>query len=230
MPKISMPKSSPSLDMTPMVDLAFLLVTFFMLTASFREPEPVQVDSPSSISEKMIPNQHFMILIDEKSRVFLDVSPAPMKELLYATVYSLFNKDKVAPGDQVKNFGQSASIGMPWKMVPEYLSKTGEERAEIEQTGIPYDTTKPIEDWELFKWAKAAVKITVADLKEKTPPGTKVDYSKRIKFAIKGDGRSKYNEIMKAVRVYRELGITEFQMITNYEDDPEARKLKGQTK
>ncbi|MFM1898639.1 MAG: hypothetical protein RL577_879, partial [Bacteroidota bacterium] len=35
MPKVKMPKSSPSLDMTPMVDLAFLLVTFFMLTSSF---------------------------------------------------------------------------------------------------------------------------------------------------------------------------------------------------
>jgi len=46
MPKIKMPKSNPSLDMTPMVDLAFLLVTFFMLTASARVSEPVVVDTP----------------------------------------------------------------------------------------------------------------------------------------------------------------------------------------
>ena len=55
MPKIKMPKGTPSIDMTPMVDLAFLLVTFFMLTASFRNAEPVTVETPSSISYKIIP-------------------------------------------------------------------------------------------------------------------------------------------------------------------------------
>ena len=55
MPKIKAPKGSPSIDMTPMVDLAFLLVTFFMLSASFRSSEPVDVDVPTSISDKIIP-------------------------------------------------------------------------------------------------------------------------------------------------------------------------------
>ena len=50
MPKIKIPKSSPSIDMTPMVDLAFLLVTFFMLAASFRASEPVTVNPVSAIN------------------------------------------------------------------------------------------------------------------------------------------------------------------------------------
>jgi len=74
MPKIKIPKKSPSLDMTPMVDLAFLLVTFFMLTTKFRPDEPVVVDQPSSVSEIPLPDKGvIMLTIDNKGRVFFNV-------------------------------------------------------------------------------------------------------------------------------------------------------------
>ncbi len=38
MPKIKLPNKSPHIDMTPMVDLFSLLLTFFMLTATFEAP------------------------------------------------------------------------------------------------------------------------------------------------------------------------------------------------
>ena len=71
MAKIKISKSNPSLDMTPMVDLAFLLVTFFMLTATSRVTEPVVVDTPSSTSSKLLPENVMLISIDEKGRPFL---------------------------------------------------------------------------------------------------------------------------------------------------------------
>jgi len=74
MPKIKAPKGSPSIDMTPMVDLAFLLVTFFMLSASFRSSEPVDVDIPTSISDKIIPENVLLITIDPGGRVFFNMS------------------------------------------------------------------------------------------------------------------------------------------------------------
>ena len=64
MAKIKMPKGTPSLDMTPMVDLAFLLVTFFMLAASFRSNEPVDVTIPSSIGDKEVPEKTLIMVIN----------------------------------------------------------------------------------------------------------------------------------------------------------------------
>ena len=63
MPKPKMQKSAPSLDMTRMVDLGLLLVTFFILTAKFRPNEPVLVDTPSSTSELLLPEQIMLVTI-----------------------------------------------------------------------------------------------------------------------------------------------------------------------
>lgn len=39
-------KMSVHLDMTPMVDLAFLLLTFFMLTTTFSKPQTMEINMP----------------------------------------------------------------------------------------------------------------------------------------------------------------------------------------
>ena len=65
---------STRVDLTAMVDLAFLLVTFFMLTTKFRPEEPVMVDTPSSVAEIKLPDRDIMMLIiDSEGRIFYDV-------------------------------------------------------------------------------------------------------------------------------------------------------------
>ena len=67
-----MKRRGPTLDMTAMVDVAFLLLTFFMLTAQFREPEPIPIVLPSSNTLIKLPASNIlMITVSEAEQVFV---------------------------------------------------------------------------------------------------------------------------------------------------------------
>jgi len=50
------------IDMTPFVDVAFLLLIFFMTTTSFKPPDPIQVQLPSSHVEIQVPESDVIVL------------------------------------------------------------------------------------------------------------------------------------------------------------------------
>ncbi|HEY0655180.1 MAG TPA: biopolymer transporter ExbD [Chryseosolibacter sp.] len=47
--KVRAKKASTKIDMTPMVDLAFLLLTFFILTTTFNKPKTMEVNMPDKV-------------------------------------------------------------------------------------------------------------------------------------------------------------------------------------
>ncbi len=50
--KVRAKKASTKIDMTPMVDLAFLLLTFFMLTTTFNKPQTMEITMPEKPKEE----------------------------------------------------------------------------------------------------------------------------------------------------------------------------------
>ncbi|MCA9751953.1 MAG: biopolymer transporter ExbD [Gemmatimonadetes bacterium] len=59
-------------DMTPLVDVAFLLLIFFMSTTSFRPPEEVSVRLPLSRSEIRVPDTNRIIItVDRAGQVYI---------------------------------------------------------------------------------------------------------------------------------------------------------------
>lgn len=84
MPKVKVPRKSTRIDMTAMCDVAFLLLTFFMLTSNFVAKEPIVVAVPSSISEIKIPETDIAtVLIDKSGKVFFGLdAQQDRKELL----------------------------------------------------------------------------------------------------------------------------------------------------
>ena len=81
------------IDMTPMVDVAFLLLIFFMSTTQFKPPERIAVKLPLSTSELHVPETNTIVLtVNREGRFFIsseratDIQEVPREELINALV------------------------------------------------------------------------------------------------------------------------------------------------
>jgi biopolymer transport protein ExbD len=225
MPKIKIPKSSPSIDMTPMVDLAFLLVTFFMLAANFRENEPVTVETPSSISDKIIPENVLLVTIDAGGRAFLNLShPEAKREMLQ----NMSAKYKIAlTEEQVEQFTFIQSFGCSMQELSNYINMSGEERKRFETQAIPYDSTgtagNQLKDW-IYFGNMAALNTGKTKYEEAKMNGLDPDPSDfKPKFTLKVDNKALYVHAQKVIDVFRDLKLNNLNFITSQEQPPAAK-------
>jgi biopolymer transport protein ExbD len=98
MPKVKIKRKVPSVDMTAMVDVAFLLLTFFILTTKFRPTEAVAVDTPSSISQVKLPaTELFLITVAQDGRVFVGVGDKNTRLDIYERMVQSFGLTATLP-------------------------------------------------------------------------------------------------------------------------------------
>lgn len=219
MPKIKMPKSTPSIDMTPMVDLAFLLVTFFMLAASFRSSEPVDVDTPSSISDIIIPENVVMVTIDKGGRVFFNMSDIEARREL---VTGMVAKYKVpVTEEQIEKFTFMSSFGCTMAELPAYIDMSADERKMFNTKGIPLDSTNnQLKDW-IFYGNIAAVNSGKTAYEEAKLKGQNPEVNDfKPKFILKVDGDALYVHAQNVIDVFRDLNLNNLNFITSLEQAP----------
>lgn len=217
MPKIKMPKNSPELDMTPMVDLAFLLVTFFMLTAQFRAEEPVIVTIPSSQMQTPIPDKDVLtVTVDSVGRVFMNIDN---KEIRSELLKMMGGKYQVSfTEEEIKRFSLMQSFGGPMNQMKDIINAEESERAKIyaSNKGIPVDsakaTTNQLKDWINFS------RLASAQFYQRQGFDKPKDYNK-LRCAIKGDGRSDYIAVKEVIGTFqlKEIGINKFNLLTSLE-------------
>jgi biopolymer transport protein ExbD len=149
MSKVKMHRATPSIDMTPMVDLAFLLVTFFMLTATATPDEPVQVSIPTSVSEMPIPERDMIVItISKDSKVFFTVDGQFTRAKMLEEMGKLYNVS--FSEDETHDFAVLTSFGIPIQTLKQFLALSREERKQVTQPGIPVDSlNNQLKDWVL---------------------------------------------------------------------------------
>jgi biopolymer transport protein ExbD len=111
MPKFKPKRTGVRIDMTPLVDVAFLLLTFFMLTTQFRPQEEVTIILPSSHSEFKLPESDVMTInIAPDGRLFLGLDSQIMRRRLFGAENELKASVLVEKGELANLLIQARTI------------------------------------------------------------------------------------------------------------------------
>jgi len=205
MPSVKIKKHAPDNDMTPFVDVAFLILSFFMLATKFKPEEPVEVTTPNSVSSQALPEKDaFMVSIDKEGRVFVSMDNPQARQLLISNLNTTRNLG-LTPAE-IKNFINAPSVGVPFNQLKSLLSLDPEaestKNALKAQPGIPCaDST----GGELYYWVRDAL----------------VAYSgKKLNLLIKSDNNTKYPAFKDVLNAFKKNDQNKFLLVTSPEDAP----------
>jgi biopolymer transport protein ExbD len=222
MANVKMPKGAPTIDMTPMVDLAFLLVTFFMLAANFRSNEPVDVNVPSSIGDEEVPEKTLVLVtVDKGGRLFFNVAgDSSVRAKVLTNMISKYkvNLDK----EQFDEYLKITSIGCSMQELKPYLSTDGDGRKKFQTLGIPADSlNNQLKDWinfanlAMLEYGKAEFQKAKADEKPNEPVKPE-DF--KPKFVLKVEGQAEYIRAKMAIETFRDLNLNNLNFVTSLEN------------
>lgn len=210
MPKVKLPRKSTNIDMTAMCDVAFLLLSFFILTTKFKPAEALAVVTPNSVSAKIAPQKDVVLItIDKGGKVYFSVSDVNSgeKKTILETVNSSRNLGLTPTEITAFSKNPTAYIGVPFSQLKSYLSKTADEMKGVALPGIPtLDSTNN----ELVEWMRAA---------QTAFAGTKME------LLVKGDNDAKYPAFKSVIDAFKKNDLLKFQMITNPEGVPVGSEL-----
>ena len=196
MGRFKVKKQDTFIDMTPMSDVMVLLLTFFMLTATFVKEEPIKVNTPGSVSEVKIPESNLLtIFIEKNGKVFMTMdSPATLRKL--ANAMNEKGSLNLSP-QQVETFAQAPTFGTPLNTIAGWLETDNRNELLIksQEAGIPCDSLNN----ELKTWVSTA--------REACGEG--------MGIAIKADKSTSYAVIKKVMDTLRDIDEARYKLITS---------------
>lgn len=209
MPKVKIPRKSTNTDMTPFVDVAFLILSFFIMATRFKPPEPVEITAPNSVSAQPLPeNNAVMISIDKDNRVYFTIMSKSDESLARATVEEAAKARGVTfTPQQLSSYRSGNLLGMPFAKLGALLSLPPNEQMKVKQEGIPVlDSANN----ELTYWIAGAKQAFAGQ---------------PLKYLIKGDGASKYPTFKAVVDALKKNDEQKYNLVTMPEEAPHGTDL-----
>jgi len=196
--------------MTPFVDVAFLILSFFIMATKFKPPQPVEITTPSSVSaDKLKEQDAVMIEMDKTGRVFMTVNTErseddELKKQLVKSVSDARNLGLTQR--EIDNYAKNTTIGVPFNQVKSFLGMDQEGRNKA-LVGIPVTDSA---DNQLATWVANAIHTF---------------QGRKLNFLIKGDNDSKYPTFKGVIDALRRNEIFKYQLVTDPEGVPVGTDL-----
>jgi len=199
MPKIHVKKQQPRVDMTPMVDTFCVVLTFLMLTAQMRQPEPVDVDTPFSISETPVPDfDQMTFLLGTDGKVFMNFDNGPDTILKFRPkiLTEMGNRYGIEfTEEELRTFEKyPSSIGVPMQNMKEFLSHDDMNIRKALQVGIPIDSA----DNQLSMWILYARQV-----------------NPNVRACVRGDSQTSFALVEQILDILQERNVNRFNLVTS---------------
>ena len=183
-------------DMTAMCDVAFLLLTFFILTTEFKQPDVEDIVTPSSISKsKLTEGDNTMtISVTKDGRYYFSPTNNPSQRV--ELLEKMGEKYNITFTEQEKTaFQNTQFVGVPVAQLKAFLQLPEDQRKKYKGS-IPMDSANT----QLVEWVQNNAKI-----------------NREAKLAVKGDGGASYDKLKVLFEGLRDIEFYKFVLVTTEE-------------
>lgn len=201
MARAKVKRASTTIDMTAMCDVSFLLLTFFILTATARQPDPLEVDTPASVTQVKVPDENLGIIsVGDGGKVFFGVKGRDIRGRMLELMSEKYSIPFTA--EEKERFTIMESFGVPMGNLKQIIDMDANDRVRPGlQPGIPADSTQELSN-QLFHWIYSA-RVATKELKDQ-----------EMRLSIKGDADEKYPAIKQVMDILQSQKVNKFSLIT----------------
>ena len=194
---IKMKKKAGSTDMTAMCDVAFLLLSFFVMTATAKIPEALPVDTPASTVQSKLPEDNLATITIGKGKIFYDLKGREVRKEALQLMGQKYGVEFTE--SEVETFALMEGIGVPVSNLKQLIGmKTADRNKVGVQPGVPKDSLdNQLKEW-IYNSRIANIKVN----------------DKELQIAIKGDSKEEYPAIKQVMDILQDQKINSFNLVT----------------